>query len=168
MRKFLISAAVAASTIAIASPAAAQYYPQPQGYAYGYNNNYGQARSLVARLDQIRNRIERLDARNRITEREADRLRYEARIVRNQVRQAAFNGLSFRERQALEYRIARLEQRVRHEVNDGNRWGQNDRRWDNDGRRWDAEHNRWHNNHDDDRDGRDDRYEDDRGRDHDD
>ena len=159
MRKFLISAAVAASTIAIASPAAAQYYPQPQGNAYGYYGNHGQARSLMARVDQIRQRIERLDDRNRISEREADRLRYEARIVRNQVRQASFNGLSFRERQAIEYRIARLEQRVRRDATDGNRWGSR-----NDG------YNNGDNNvgWDRDRDGRDDRYEDDRGRDRDD
>ena len=74
---------------------------------------------------------------------------------RNRVREASFNGLSFRERQAIEYRIARLEQRVRHEVNDGNRWGNRNEgifrnvSWDRD------------------RDGRDDRYEDDRGYDRD-
>jgi hypothetical protein len=110
MRKFLISAAIAASTVAVASPAAAQYYPQPQGNAYGYNANYGQARSLIARVDQIRRQIDRLDNRDRLSNREADRLRYEARNVRNQVRSASFNGLGYRERQALEYRVARLEQ----------------------------------------------------------
>lgn len=154
MRKFLISAVAAASAFAVASPAAAQYYPQPQGNAYGYNANYGQARSLVARVDQIRRQIDRLDSRDRISEREADRLRYEARIVRDQVRRSSYNGLSRRERQTLEYRVARLEQRVRHEVRDGNQWGNR-----NDGRHnagWDR-----------DRDGRDDRYEDDRGRHHD-
>jgi len=150
MRKFLISAAIAASAVAVASPAAAQYYPQqPQGYAYGTNANYGQARSLLARVDQIRRQIDRLDSRDRLSNREADRLRYEARIVRDQIRRAGYNGLSIRERQALEYRVARLEQRVRQEANDGNRWGSNDRRYDRD------------------RDGRDDRYEDDRGTNHD-
>ena len=149
MRKFLISTAIAVSTIAAASPAAAQYYPQPRAYAYG-TNNYGQARSLVARVDQIRRQIERLDARDRLSEREAARLRYEAQIVRNQVRQASFNGLSFRERQALEYRIARLEQRVRYEANDGNRWGSRNGVYNNAG--WDR-----------DRDGLDDRYERDHG-----
>jgi hypothetical protein len=161
MRKFLISAAIAASAMAVASPAAAQYYPQ-QGYGYGYqgygyNANYGQTRSLLARVDQIRRQIDRLDSRDRLSDREADRLRYEARIVRDQVRRASFNGLSFRERQALEYRVARLEQRVRYQANDGNRWGSNDRRWQDQYGRWDR-----------DRDGRDDRYEDDQGQDHDD
>ena len=152
MRKFLISAAVAASAIAVASPAAAQYYPQ--GNAYGYNANYGQARSLIARVDQIRRQIDRLDSRDRISEREADRLRYEARIVRDQVRRSAYNGLNYRERQALQHRVARLEQHVRRDVRDGSRWGQRDGYYNNVG--WDR-----------DRDGRDDRYEDDRGRDHD-
>jgi hypothetical protein len=142
--------------VAVGSPAAAQYYPQPQGNAYGYNTNYGQARSLIARVDQIRRQIDRLDSRNRLSDREADRLRSEARNVRNQVRSASYNGLSFRERQALEYRVARLEQRVRIEANDGNRWGSNDRRWQDQNGRYDR-----------DRDGRDDRYEDDRGTRHD-
>jgi hypothetical protein len=154
MRKFLISAAVAASALAVASPASAQYYPQPQGNAYGYNANYGQARSLIARIDQIRQRIARLDTRDRISEREAASLRYEARVLRDRVRAANYNGLNRRERQSLEYRVARLEQRVRHEVRDGNRWGSNDGRYANVG-------------YDRDRDGLDDRYERDRGTNHD-
>ena len=153
MRKFLISAAVAASAFAVASPAAAQYYPQPQGNAYGYNGNYGQARSLVARVDQIRRQIDRLDSRDRISEREARQpCAMKRAIVRDRVRRAGYNGLSYRERHDVEVRIARLEQRVRREVRDGNRWGnRNDGRYSNAG--WDR-----------DRDGRDDRYEDDRGR----
>jgi len=154
MRKFLISAAVAASAFAVASPASAQYYPQPQGNAYGYYGNQGQARSLVARVDQIRRQIDRLDSRDRITDREADRLRRQAVELRNRVRQASFNGLSYRERQNIEIRIANLEQRVRRDVYDGNRVGQRDGSYINLG--WDR-----------DRDGRDDRYEDDRGRDRD-
>lgn len=44
MRKFLIPLAAAASTVALAAPAAAQWYPQPQpqAYAYGYQNPYQQ------------------------------------------------------------------------------------------------------------------------------
>ena len=157
MRKYLISAAVAASTIALATPVAAQYAPQPRGYAYGYNNQ-GQARALLARVNQIQRQIERFDARDRISEREAARLRREAYDLRNRVRQASFNGLSFRERQAIEYRIARLEQRVRHEVNDGNRWGSRNNGYNNGYANvgWDR-----------DRDGLDDRYERDRGTNHD-
>jgi len=148
MRKFLISAAVAASAVAVASPAAAQYYPQPQGY--GYNNNYGLTRALIARVDQIRRQIEVLDSRNRITEREARNLRQQARVVRDRVQRAGRNGLSYGERRDVEVRIVRLEQRVRRDVYDGNRWGNNSGYYSNAG-------------YDRDRDGRDDRYEDDRG-----
>lgn len=66
------------------------------------------------------------------------------------MRRASFNGLSFRERQAIEYRIARLEQRVRRDVYDGNRYGSRNGYYGNVG--WDR-----------DRDGLDDRYERDRG-----
>ncbi len=121
MRKFLVPAAILASAFAVATPASAQIH-LPQGYGYGHNANYGQARSLLARVDQIRRHIEILDSRDRISEREADRLRYEARIVRDQVRRSAYNGLNYRERQALQHRVARLEQHVRRDVRDGNRW----------------------------------------------
>ena len=78
MRKFLVSAALLASTVAVAAPApaSAQWYPpQPQGYAYGYNNNYGQVRRLQVRIDQIQRQIVQLDRRNILSNREADRLR---------------------------------------------------------------------------------------------
>jgi hypothetical protein len=149
MRKFLVSAAIVASAVAVASPAAAQIH-LPQRYGYGHNANYGQARSLVARVDQIRRQIEVLDSRDRITEREARRLRGQAIELRNRVRQASFNGLSYRERQNIVTRIANLEQRVRRDVYDGNRYGSRDGRIN--GVSWDR-----------DRDGLDDRYERDRG-----
>jgi len=41
MRKLLICVAAAGTTLAVATPGAAQYYPQPYGYnGYGYNG-YG-------------------------------------------------------------------------------------------------------------------------------
>ena len=84
MRKVLITLAAAASALAVASPAAAQYYPQPQygtpgygqpGYGqqgYGYNNHYGYARQLQVRVDRIQREITRLAqyriiSRNEIT-----------------------------------------------------------------------------------------------------
>ena len=48
MRKLLITIATAASALAVAAPASAQYLPQPRGYAYGYNN-YGHVRALQCR-----------------------------------------------------------------------------------------------------------------------
>jgi len=148
MRKFLISAAVAASALAVASPAAAQYYPQPQGNAYGYNNNRGQAQRLQVRLDQIRRQIVQLDRRNILSNGEARRLSGQATDLQRRLRALGYNGLNSRERYDIERRIVALESRVRRDANDGNRWGQRDGR--NGG--WDR-----------DRDGRDDRYEDDQG-----
>ncbi len=129
MRKFLISAAVAASALtAVASPAAAQYYPQ-QGYGYaqpnygynqGYNNRYnrGDARFLIARVDQVRQQI-RMLARNRsLSGQEAYRLDYEALQLRNMVRQSAYNGIDRREQWQFQRQIQRLEQRVSYNAND--------------------------------------------------
>jgi hypothetical protein len=154
MRKVLITVAAAASALAIAAPASAQYYPAPQGPVHGYGNNYGHFRSLQARIDNLQRQINRLDKRDVIRNREADRLRAESRDIERQLRAYARNGLTQREGYTVERRLARLEQRIGYVLNDGHRWGRNDRRWN----------DFWS---DRDRDGRNDRWEDDRGRRHD-
>ena len=161
MRKFLISAALAASTFVAAAPAAAQWYPQqPQGYGYGYNNygqnNYGQVRRLDARIDYLQRHIDNLDRRNILSEREAHSLRAESRDLERRLHYAGRNGLSGWEAQDIERRIGRLEYRVQREARDGNRYGRNG--YYQTGYGWS----------DRDRDGRNDRYENDRGWDHDD
>ena len=152
MRKFLISAALLASTVTAVAPASAQWgQPQPPyGNAYGYQNNYGQVRRLEVRLHQIRREIQRLDRRNILSEREAQRLNREATNLQYRIREMGYNGLSRRERYEVEQRINRLEYRIQREATDGNRYRGDDRGRD-----------AWYDN---DRDGRDDRYEDDRGR----
>jgi hypothetical protein len=150
MRTFLITLAAAASALAVATPASAQYFPVPQGNAYGYNN-YGQARRLDARIDAIQRQITVLDRRNILSDREARRLRNDSRELERRLRIAARNGLHPRERYDIERRLARLEQRLFRDARDGNRWA-------NDGR---------YGVYDRDRDGRDDRWEDDRGTRHD-
>ena len=121
MRKFVVAAAVAASAIFAAAPASAQYYEQPRGYAYGYHGNYGQVRRLEVRVDRIRQDIRQLDRRNMISERESRRLREEARELDRRINVLARNGFSGRDRYDIERRIARLEQKIRRDVNDGNR-----------------------------------------------
>jgi hypothetical protein len=156
MRKFVIAAALAATALTAAAPAAAQWYPpQPQGYGYGYNNNWGQVRRLQARVDQLQHQIARLDSRDILSEREAARLRNDSREIEQRLRYAARNGLNGNEAYSIERRIQRLEVRIQREARDGNRYGNYGY---NDGR------GGWS---DRDRDGRNDRYEDDRGRDHD-
>ena len=153
MRKFLISAAVAATALTAAVPAAAQYAP-PYGNAYGFNN-YGQVRSLQARVDNLQRQIRRLDQRNILSNREAARLMDDSRDLERRLHRNARDGrgLNYNEVRAVEVRIVRLEQRVMHDARDGNRWG--DRRYGD--RDW----------VDRDRDGRNDRFEDDRGNRHD-
>ena len=152
MRKVLISVIAAGTAFAVATPAAAQYR-QPYGNAYGYNNNnYGQVRALQGRIDSIQRQIEQLRARRMISRDEANGLRSESRNLEQRLFYRGRNGLSFQELRNIEFQIARLEQHVRHEVRDGNRWGNRDR---------------GNNAYDRDRDGRDDRYEDDRGTRHD-
>lgn len=184
MRKFLISAALLGSTVAVSAPAAAQWAPpQPQGYAYGYQGNYGQVRRLEVRIQQIRQQIRQLDRRNILSNREARRLEAEARSLQYRVRQLGYNGISQRERYGIERRIARLEWEVRRQATDGNRrYGQNQygngygyngyngysasnayNDYDRDG-----VNDRYDRRIDRDRDGRDDRREDDRGYDRDD
>jgi hypothetical protein len=156
MRKVLISLAAAGTALALATPASAQYYPQPQPYGYGYNN-YGQVRAFQARIDNIQRRIEFLRDRRAITRNEANGLRDESRDLERRLYRAGRYGLNPYEAQNIQYRIARLEEHVRHEVRDG--------RWDNRGYGWNNGYNGY--GYDRDRDGRDDRYEDDRGYRHD-
>ncbi len=147
MRKFVIAAALAASALTAAAPAAAQYYPQP-GYGYGHNN-YGQVRRLQVRIDQLQRQIARLDSRDILSEREARQLRSESRDVEQRLRRAARYGLDGREAYSIERRIQRLEYRIQREARDGNRYG---RGYNPYGQTWDR-----------DRDGLNDRYERDRG-----
>jgi hypothetical protein len=171
MRKLIISLAAAGSVLAIATPAAAQYYPQAQPYAqpygyggqpYGYGgqqngygyNGYGQFRSLQARIDMVERQINQLDRRDRIRERTADRLRDEANRIEHRLRSTGRNGLNGYEANDIQIRIARLEQQVRYSL------ASNNRRW-NGNNGWNG--NEGYNNYDRDRDGRDDRYEDDQG-----
>ena len=153
MRKFLISAAVAAGALTIAAPAAAQWAPPPQygapyGNAYGYNN-FGHVRSLQVRIDRLQQQIRNLDRRNILTNREAARLMDDSRDLERRLRRNARDGygLNFNEARAVEVRLVRLEQRLFRDARDGQRWGRN---WS-----------------DRDRDGRNDRFEDDRGWRHD-
>ena len=157
MRKVLISLAAAGSALAFATPAAAQYYPQPQqpyGYGQGYGySNFGQVRALQVRINNVERLINRLDRRDRIGDREADRLRREANRIEQRLRRASRNGLNAYEVSNLHRRVAILEQRVNYAVGYG---------WNRYGQRYG-----WNSFSDRDRDGRNDRYEDDRGRDHD-
>jgi hypothetical protein len=155
----MISLAAAGAALVVATPAAAQFYPQPQPYgqpygnAYGYNN-YGQVRALQVRVDAIQRQINQLDRRGVIRDRSADRLRHEANKLERRLRSLGRNGLNPYEANDIQVRLARLEQQVRYSL--ANRYGRN------------GYNNNGYTGYDRDRDGRDDRYEDDHGYDRDD
>lgn len=112
MRKFLILAATAASALAVATPAAAQWYPPQQhnnGYGYnGYGNQgYGYndyAGNLGYRINRLQEHIDQFDSRNIISNREARSLRAQAYDLQRQLRY----GQGYN----VERRLAQLEQRV--------------------------------------------------------
>jgi opacity protein-like surface antigen len=167
MRKLILSLAAAGSALALATPAAAQYYSQPYapgygGQQYGYNgyghNNWGEVRALQARIDRVEWQIRRLDRRNVIRDDSADHLRYEADSLERRLHMAARNGLNPYEAQDIRFRIDRIEQRVRYAA--ANSYGRggygyngyNAYGYRGDGDQYGREHQRWHENHDNDRD----------------
>jgi len=124
MRKFVISLAAAGAALVVASPAAAQYYPQqqygqqPYGYGaqgYGYNNGYGQVRALQARIDAVQNRIRYVGTRGN----SAQGLRKEARNIEKRLRASSYRRLNPYEANDISQRIARLEQRVNYAMQRG-------------------------------------------------
>ena len=130
MRKFVLSVAAVGAAVIATTPAASQYYPgqpAPYGNAYGYHNNWGQVRALQVRIDNVERQINRLDRRDRVGDRSADRLRDEANRIERRLRDRARNGLDYREARDIEVRISRLEQRIQFAMNDN--YGRYRDRW---------------------------------------
>lgn len=168
MRKMIISLAAAGTALAFATPASAQYYPQPAyGQPYGYGQNaYGQVRSLRARIDGVQRQIDQLKARRMITRSEARSLQSESRRVESRLMRAARYGLNPAEARDIGYGIARLERQVAYQARDGrggrgyrngydsayNGYGYDNGYYadnDRDGRDDGGEHDRWHAQHGD-------------------
>lgn len=120
MRKYIISLAAVASIAAFAGPSTAQNSHAPQRTSYGHNN-YSQVRSLQVRIDGIQRRIERLDQRRIISNREAYQFRSQARQVERQLQRAARSGVNRVEHANLDSRMDRLELRLQREATHRNR-----------------------------------------------
>ena len=128
MRKIVLSLAAAGAALLAASPAAAQYYPQPQPALRLQQRISGMAQvAAQVRIDNIQRQINRLDRRDRIGDNSADRLRDEARDIERRLHKRARGGLDNREAGEVAYRVQRLEQRVQIALN--NRYDRRDRRW---------------------------------------
>jgi hypothetical protein len=120
MRKLLVSAAVAAVTLA-AVPAAAQYH---QGSHHGWSQRAPGRHAvgdLLARIDRAEQRIHRFERRGAISHREAFGLRREANRLRHRLHRAGRDGLSGRELGELRARVHGLQQRLRDERRDRDR-----------------------------------------------
>jgi hypothetical protein len=124
MRKFLIPIAAAASTLAIAAPAAAQWAPpvynyQPYNYGRGYNG-FNFARSMETRVQRLRVDIRNLQARRILGRGEARSLEVQARNLQRRIYMASRNGIQPNEARQVENQIRRLEYRIHREATDFN------------------------------------------------
>jgi hypothetical protein len=124
MRKFLIPIAAAASTLAIAAPAAAQWAPpvynyQPYNYGRGYNG-FNFARSMETRVQRLRVDIRNLQARRILGRGEARSLEVQARNLQRRIYMASRNGIQPYEARQVENQIRRLEYRIHREATDYN------------------------------------------------
>lgn len=119
MRKFMIPIAAVAA-LGVAAPASAQWSPQRQGNSYS-QNNFGYARAMQARVDNIQRQIAHLGQRRLITRNEYNNLMQDSREVEQRLRRNVRDGrgLSQQEAHNTERRIARLEQKVSRDGRDG-------------------------------------------------
>lgn len=128
MRKYLIPLAAAASSLAIASPASAQWYPQPIQHATPYapgHANFGHARALQARVDHLQREIHRLAQYRMISPRDYRNLRQQSRAIELRLRRDVRDGYGMTPREAFatERRVVQLEQRVQQRVAVNMRYG---------------------------------------------
>jgi hypothetical protein len=128
MRKFLIPIVAAASTLAVAAPASAQYVQwSPPVYSYSpYNFGYGFsginfARSMQARVQRVRYDIRVMRDRRVLSRNEARGLDNQARNLERRIYRASRYGISPYEARSLETQIFNLQRRVAREANDWDR-----------------------------------------------
>ena len=139
MKKVIVSLALAASALAAAAPASAQYYGdrgyqdryydqgygdryRDRGYGYGNGERFTRHNWLGQRLDAIGYQIQRGRARGTLTPGEAQRLGFEHRdLWRVAQRYYASGGLDGREREILMQRLDQLQERLQYQQRDGQR-----------------------------------------------
>jgi septal ring factor EnvC (AmiA/AmiB activator) len=125
MRKLFVSVIAAASTLALAAPAAAQqwappaYNYQPYNYANGFNG-FRFARSMEGRVQRIRGDIREMQARRVLSWQEARNLESQAGNLQDRIYRASRNGIQPGEGRRLENQIRNLEYRVSREATDWN------------------------------------------------
>jgi len=128
MRKFLISLAAAASVVAIATPADAQFYRGGPAYGYGYGDGYRSNRLIAInsdRIARIQYQIRLLEQRGMLGRGEAVRLERTAADFRQQLSWRSRNGMSGREGAMFDARLDRFEQSIRARAGYGYGYGYN-------------------------------------------
>ena len=121
MRKLLISTVAAASALAVATPAAAQYHPNRPVQGYGYGYNHGTVRALQVRVNRIQQDLRRLAQYRQISRNEFYNRDQEARNIERHLRRDARDGRGFNRNELVqaEQRINRLERKIARDIRDG-------------------------------------------------
>jgi len=152
MKRLLFQSALAAAATASAPSPAAQYFPAPPNWGFGYER-FAEVRFLTARVDRIQEQIRRMDHRHQITGRSGARLIEEANAIQRKLRNDAAFGLTPAQAEIMARRIIRLERQVGESFAERDRRHQDPYLYGNSDWRRDADQDRDHN-------GRDDRWED--------
>ena len=128
MRKFLIPIVAAASALAVAAPASAQYVqwapPVYQSNPYNYGSGFrgvAFARSMEARVQRVRMDIRVMRGRGILSRGEARRLDNQARHLQDRIFRASRFGINPYEARSLENQIFNLQRNVAREANDWDR-----------------------------------------------
>jgi hypothetical protein len=120
MRDIIAGVLLIGSTLGMAGPAAAQYYPQQQrGYGYDYRNSPSSADRWIEQVRQIHDEIRQLSYSGHLNGREARRLEYDARVVINAAEQYSYNGMNRWRAQDLDRRVWNLRQAVGRAASNG-------------------------------------------------
>jgi hypothetical protein len=109
MQRVLVLLAAAGLALAAATPVTA--HSNHDWNRHGFNDRVAQ-RIYVTRATELQARINRLDAKGRLSERDARRLRGQAAGLAGQIGAAGRNGLSSYERIAFEMRFAQLDNEI--------------------------------------------------------
>jgi hypothetical protein len=126
MRRLLVTIAAAGTALAFATPASAQYFPQP-AYGAPYGNAYGRGYNTVRyqrEIQAIRLQMNELARAGRLTRSEGVDLDRDIRAAERSVYWSGRNGLSPWEARNLDGRIWNLRNELRRYSDyDGRRWG---------------------------------------------
>jgi predicted RNase H-like nuclease (RuvC/YqgF family) len=124
MRKYLIPVVAAASALAVAAPASAQWAPPVYNYQpYNYGNGFSYQRfssSMQVRVQRLRSDIRNLRARGILSPGEARSLEAQASDLQRRIFRHSRNGIGVREARNLESGIRNLENRISREARDWN------------------------------------------------